>query len=407
MFFGVCCYANSETARHRLEAEWHSLAPKQFVLAEDRDGVVALMFGQSSHTVQDPASLLYNAPPEGFISALDGFIGNIEELTKQLFLSQVNSDCAPALADILRHYPERMINRLRGQFSILSWQSRRRRLLLATDHLGIGGLYYVEAHGALLFSTDLRQLIRANSVVRRRNDIVVASMLAFARRPESFTPCRDVYRIPGGHALVLENGNLTLSKYWEPNLDYVDNRDEEELIDDYRKRFLAAVGRCLTGTSRAGVALSGGVDSSSVLCAALKSGNDESRIVGATADVWQWPRCDERSYLSLLKMHKHVDFVSQKPSVSAVPREAIAYAENPLSLGWYSLVAAAISAAALVGCDVVLTGEFRRPRRRSFAEKCGLAASQSETICPARNKSSVSIQNNRALDSRRSVGLKF
>src|SRR5918997_1492441 len=56
------------------------------------------------------------------------------------------------------------VHRFRGMFAFAIWDAPRRRLLLARDRLGIKPLYWAQAHGRLLFGSEIKSVLASGLV---------------------------------------------------------------------------------------------------------------------------------------------------------------------------------------------------------------------------------------------------
>ena len=339
-------------ASSRLESEWPRLDKLQLSIVHDQTDSVSIGFSHRPEYAPDPQSFVEVSGNKERLIALDGFIGNLVDVgCSTLKPSTVFDTFDKGIAET--------INTFRGQFALVYFSVADRRLVLTSDHLGIGGVfYYVTSDGALLFSTELRRLIAAASVKRQRNSVCVARMIAYSSRDSEMTLCEGVFRVPGGQLMLWSSKGMERVPYWKPDLEFEDSRPEAELISDYRERFQTAVARCLTGSVRPGVAVSGGLDSSSVLGAMLKQANGRWTPVAASARMSNYAEGNEDRFLRSLRQSMNATFASQEPRLLCSLDDIAALSDNPLSMGWFSVVEAALAVAERAQCDVALTGEF-------------------------------------------------
>ena len=94
--------------------------------------------------------------------------------------------------------------RLRGMFAVALWDSTRRRLVLARDRYGIKPLYYRADGDGLEFASELRSLPRGEIDLD-----ALEAFLAFNSIPAPLTIFREARKLPPGHVLVWEDGNVT------------------------------------------------------------------------------------------------------------------------------------------------------------------------------------------------------
>src|SRR3954470_24324017 len=158
--------------------------------------------------------------------------------------------------------------RLRGMFAVALWDSTRRRLVLARDRYGIKPLYYRADVDGLEFASELRSLPRGEIDLD-----ALEAFLAFNSIPAPLTIFREARKLPPGHVLLWEDGNLSLERYARPApvpADELREDDEAELIEDLRSRLRDSVKAHLLSDVPVGVLLSGGIDSAALAALAAQ-----------------------------------------------------------------------------------------------------------------------------------------
>src|SRR6478752_7229650 len=164
-----------------------------------------------------------------------------------------------ALVHLYEEHGPGFAERLRGMFAAAIWDARRRRLVLARDRYGIKPLYYRHVGRELRFASELRALPRGEIDLD-----ALEAFLAFNSIPAPYSIFRDVRKLPAGHLLVWEDGEVTLERYARPGPaaeDELRTGDEAELVEELRARLRDSVRAHLLSDVPVGVLLSGGVDS--------------------------------------------------------------------------------------------------------------------------------------------------
>src|SRR6476619_2534245 len=192
----------------------------------------------------------------------NGEIYNYRELRRELERAghefRTHGD-TEVLVHLYEEHGNAFAERLRGMFAVAIWDARRRRLVLARDRYGIKPLYYRHAGGELRFASEVRSLPRGAIDLD-----ALEALLAFNSIPSPYSIFRDVRKLPAGHVLVWEDGEVTLERYARPGPaaeDELRTGDEAEIVEEMRARLRDSVRAHLLSDVPVGVLLSGGVDS--------------------------------------------------------------------------------------------------------------------------------------------------
>jgi len=157
--------------------------------------------------------------------------------------------------------------RLNGIFAFALWDGPRRRLWLVRDRLGVKPLYYSLQGGVLRFASEIKGMLADPEFVRRPSRPGLNAYLSFGYVPAPLSGFDDVLQLLPGHEALVENGNVSLRRYWSLSMQTVP-RSRGEARDEFAARLHAAVERQLVSDVPLGAFLSGGVDSAAIVAAA-------------------------------------------------------------------------------------------------------------------------------------------
>ena len=201
----------------------------------------------------------------------NGEIYNYPELRRELERAGhvLRTHCdTEALVHLYEDLGTGFAERLRGMFAVAIWDAHRSRLVLARDPYGIKPLYYRHVDGQLRFASELRSLPRGEIDLD-----ALEAFLAFNSIPAPYSIFRDVRKLPAGHVLVWENGEISLERYARPGPaleSELRDGDDVELIEELRARLRDSVRAHLLSDVPVGVLLSGGVDSAALAALAAQ-----------------------------------------------------------------------------------------------------------------------------------------
>ena len=234
-----------------------------------------------------------------------------EELVAKLGISKdISLNQTPDSELVLRayrHWGERCVNHLLGDFAFAIWDAHRRQLFCARDRLGMRQLYYVQNKHSLIICNSMHVLLSHPDVSQQLNDRAIGGFLLFGDHSwldRSITAFADINALLPAHSLVLREGELRFDQYWDlpvetPLLNY---RDERLYIDHFRELFSAAVADRIRAPKVA-ISMSGGMDSSAVAAVAQAVIADKYphyELNAATVIHNRFYHCEERWYASLV-----------------------------------------------------------------------------------------------------------
>jgi asparagine synthase (glutamine-hydrolysing) len=189
--------------------------------------------------------------------------------------------------------------------------------------------------------------------------------LFHARRPapDGRTLFSGIRALPPAHALILDGEGARLERYWQPRprpgLEHVDRREAATLVRD---SVLDAVRRHGGGRPDAGVLLSGGLDSSTVLaCAAIAAQGADAPVPQSFTGVFpEMPELDEQALARPLADRYGSPWTSVAVPAGPIVPDAVSYLsrwELPLEYPGGLFFRPVLEEAARRGVRVLLDGE--------------------------------------------------
>jgi asparagine synthase (glutamine-hydrolysing) len=193
---------------------------------------------------------------------------------------------------LYQEHGEECVHHLRGMFAFALWDGARNRLVLARDRMGEKPLYLYESAGELLFASELTALLASEQVPFELEPAHVDLFFHYQYVPEPATPLRGVRKLPPGHLLTVDVDPWRVAErcYWRIDDAPPIDGDPAEVI----RSELRTIGTLVSQSDvPIGVALSGGLDSSTV--AALVAGSSPDPLHAFTVGYRGRPDSDERS----------------------------------------------------------------------------------------------------------------
>jgi asparagine synthase (glutamine-hydrolysing) len=256
-----------------------------------------------------PESLHEKLPLVGaggdLVITADARIDNWDELIKSLDLNSRPSQEITDSELILLAYErwgEDCPKKLDGDFTFVIWDKRRQLMFCARDHFGMKPFYYYASGRVFAFASEIKGLLALPEVPRRVNETRVADFYANIFEDKEVTFYADILRLPPAHCLVVGRDEVRRWTYWslDPSRKLRLGSDEE-YGEAYRQVFTEAVHARLRSALPVGSTLSGGLDSSSIVCVsreALRPRNN-GRLQTFSC-IFDDPAADERRYINVI-----------------------------------------------------------------------------------------------------------
>lgn len=217
------------------------------------------------------------------IIAFNGEIYNYLELRQELqklghvFISTGDTEV------LLHAYCEwgySCLDKLNGMWAFIIYDLKQKKLFGSRDRFGIKPLYYYKLPYCILFASEIKAILASGHYRETQNWKVISKFLLLNHLDDSTeTFYSKIEQIPPGSAFEIDlEGRLNIWCYWSieqlPN-----NINLEDPVHCFREIFEDAVRIRLRSDVPIGVCLSGGLDSTSIMCTMANLINQSKKTV--------------------------------------------------------------------------------------------------------------------------------
>jgi asparagine synthase (glutamine-hydrolysing) len=208
--------------------------------------------------------------PSGIVITWDGRLDNRADLIRELRDSvTVNSTDVAITAAAFEKWGPNCLEKLIGDWAVSIWNPRDRSVLLAKDPVGTKHLYYSFDEKQVTWSTILDPLVLLAGKTFEICEEYIAGWIAILFPAAHLTPYVGVHAVPPSSSVLLRPGKHIVSKYWDFDPDKtIRYRNDAEYEEHFRTALATAVQRRLRSDRPVLAELSGGMDSSSIVCIA-------------------------------------------------------------------------------------------------------------------------------------------
>ena len=265
----------------------------------------------------------------------NGEIYNFKELRLEL-LSQgyrfrTNSD-TEVIVHGYREWGTGVFQRLNGMFGLAIWDSRRKRLVVARDAMGIKLVYYRNEGGRLTFGSEIRAVMAADANVPAVDPIALNLFLKFRYTPSPLTIFDGIRKLASGTMLVVENGTCREERWYDYTpVPFSSEKDDEEAERELLHLYEAAVERHLLSDVPVGILLSGGLDSGLLLALMKRHGHSWPAYTVGYGDAFEDDELTDAAETAALLGARHIPVRLDREAFEASLPKIVGCLEEPIA----------------------------------------------------------------------------
>jgi asparagine synthase (glutamine-hydrolysing) len=209
----------------------------------------------------------------------NGEIYNFEEVRDELegvghdFVSGSDTE---VILHAYKQWGENCVTRFNGMWAFAILDLQANVLFCSRDRFGVKPFFYFSDGQTFAFASEIKQILQLNGYRRRVNEPLLYDFLIAGRMAHDNQTCFEgVLRLPAGHNMIvnLRDLSVTVKEYYrlsyEPNLGFYDSEEAAKFASGIRELLRASVQRRLVSDVPICLSLSGGLDSSSIVCEAV------------------------------------------------------------------------------------------------------------------------------------------
>lgn len=202
----------------------------------------------------------------------DARIDNRADLIEQLSLDEKRADEITDSRIIFAAYEkwgEDCPAFLIGDYVFAIWDDREKKLFAARDPLGVKHFYYFyEAHKIFALASEIKSLFVVKGIEREFNENYIGDYLVLNSEDKESTFFKNIKRLPATHSLTVSDRGFSIRKYWQPSSSEIKLKNDREYQEAFREKLTEATVCRLRSAETPGSFLSGGLDSSAIVCIA-------------------------------------------------------------------------------------------------------------------------------------------
>ena len=203
---------------------------------------------------------------EDYAVAFNGRIYNAEYLRKELTERGhdfKNGSDAELLIRGYTEYGAEFVNKLRGMFAFVIYNTQDHQLFAARDHFGVKPFYYAILDGEIVFASEIKAILEHPSYVKEINELALENYLTFQYSVLEETFFEGIFKLLPAHYMTFKRGGeVATNRYWRPEFTPLKEAPLQRVIGEIEDAVAESVEAHKVGGCEIASFLSGGVDSS-------------------------------------------------------------------------------------------------------------------------------------------------
>lgn len=282
---------------------------------------------------------------EGYVLIFNGEIYNYIELREEL-LTKGHKIRTKSDTEIIIHayceWGKDCVKHFNGMWAFALYDKAKRTLFCSRDRFGVKPFYYTNQEGQFLVASEIKQFFEMlDNRPRANKDLLMQYIVRGTIERPPFTLFEDVFQLEPGQILTydLDTNQYMLETYYDISDNAEDNISYQEACEEFRKTFTEAVRLRLRSDVPLGYFLSGGLDSSAIVCVADKliresDCQNEYKEQHAVSSCFEEKEYDEQEYmdevLNVTDIIPHKVFPEEKTMIDELDK-LIWHMDEPIS----------------------------------------------------------------------------
>jgi asparagine synthase (glutamine-hydrolysing) len=201
------------------------------------------------------------------------------------------------------------LRRFNGMWAFAILDLKQKRVFCSRDRAGVKPFYYVYDGKRFCFASEIKALLQIDDFHAEPNEQIIADYLFLGlldHTRETFF--KNVYQLRPGEYLLFEDKKFTIRSYWDIEAKEIRYAREGDYAERLHELLQDSIRLRLRSDVPIGSCLSGGLDSSSIVCLANKlmfdGQNIDPKLVGERqktfSSCFEDPTYDERKFIELV-----------------------------------------------------------------------------------------------------------
>ena len=242
----------------------------------------------------------------------NGEIYNYLEIRRELeplghhFKSQTDTE---VIVHAYEEWGTECLKRFNGMWAFAILGVQKKTIFCSRDRAGVKPFYYLYDGKRFCFASEIKALLELDGFETEPNEQIIADYLFSGLLDHTHeTFFKNIYQLRPGEYLLFDDGRLTIRSYWDIEPKEIRFQRDEEYVEQFYELLEDSIRLRLRTDVPIGSCLSGGLDSSSIVCLANRlmfdGQNIDPKLVGEKqktfSSCFENPAYDERKFIEFV-----------------------------------------------------------------------------------------------------------
>ena len=254
-----------------------------------------------------------------YVIVFNGEIYNYLELKAELintgYVFKSSSD-TEVLLNAYIEWGANCLDKFNGMWAFIIYDKLNKTAFISRDRFGVKPLYYYKNCETIIFGSEIKSILSSGIYAIQYNDKILAEYLYQGKIDTgNDTFFQEIYSVtPGSYLIIDSNRHITEKIFWKISHDRISG-SEDELADQYFSLFEDSVRLRMRSDVPVGVCLSGGLDSTSIICSMNRIQKKLNAVERIEAFAYTDKDYCEKKYLedTMCHVNSRLNMMSSEP----------------------------------------------------------------------------------------------
>lgn len=175
---------------------------------------------------------------------------------------------------LYEEHGEQCVNHLRGMFAFAIWDTKKKTLFTARDHMGQKPLFYYQDGDEFIFASEIKAILETGLIQPEIDLDALWHYVSLRFIPDQYSLFKNIRKLPAASCLTYTAGEVRTEKYWNPDFCEKLKSSESDIEEGLDQLLRDTVNMHTLSDVRVGAFLSGGIDSSTVAAMMAESSSE-------------------------------------------------------------------------------------------------------------------------------------